>query len=217
MALSNLVAEPMPKHLTAEPHSLLPDERCRRFGHAGAVIWLTGLSGAGKSTLAMGLERRLFDLGHASYVLDGDNVRAGLNADLGFSAQDRCQNIRRVGEVANLFADAGLICIVAFISPFKADRQRARAAVGKGRFFEVYLAADLATCEARDKKGLYRQARAGDLRDFTGIDSPYEVPDAPDLLLDTGTTSIDACLAQLTAFTRRVTATTSANFHEASL
>jgi len=166
----------MPNPLSVEPHSLSPAERQRRFGHAGAVIWLTGLSGSGKSTLAMGLERRLFDLGHAAYVLDGDNIRAGLNADLGFSAEGRSQNIRRAGEVAALFADAGLICIAAFISPFREDRQRARAAVAGGRFFEVYLAADLAACEARDKKGLYRKARAGELRQFTGIHSPYEEP-----------------------------------------
>jgi len=153
----------------------------------------------------MRLEQRLFQLGHAAYVLDGDNVRAGLNADLGFSSEDHCQNIRRVGEVAALFADAGLICITAFISPFNADRQRARAAVASGRFFEVYLTADLAACEARDTKGLYRKARAGELRDFTGIDSPYEAPDAPDLVLDTSATSIEDCLAQLTAFVQRVT------------
>nr|WP_319565130.1 adenylyl-sulfate kinase [uncultured Rhodoferax sp.] len=196
----------MTRDLTAEPHALSAADRTRRFGHTGAVIWLTGLSGAGKSTLAMRLEQCLFQLGHAAYVLDGDNVRAGLNSDLGFSNEDRCQNIRRVGEVAALFADAGLICITAFISPFNADRQRARMAVGSGRFFEVYLTADLAACEARDKKGLYRKARAGELHDFTGIDSPYEVPVAPDLVLDTSTGSVEDCLAQLMTFVQRVSA-----------
>ena len=192
-----------PTHLTPVPHKLSTADRRRRFGHAGAVIWLTGLSGSGKSTLAMGLERRLFDLGHAAYVLDGDNIRAGLNADLGFSPEDRRENIRRVGEVAALIADAGLICITAFISPFRDDRAQARVAAGDRKFVEVYLAADLATCEGRDPKGLYRRARAGDVHDFTGIDSPYEAPETPDLVLDTAARSIEQCLAQLTDFARQ--------------
>ena len=151
----------------------------------------------------MGLERRLFDLGHAAYVLGGDNIRAGLNADLGFSPEDRRENIRRVGEVAALIADAGLICITAFISPFRDDRAQARVAAGDRKFVEVYLAADLATCEGRDPKGLYRRARAGDVHDFTGIDSPYEAPETPDLVLDTAARSIEQCLAQLTDFARQ--------------
>jgi adenylyl-sulfate kinase len=184
-------------NLTAVPHRVGPEARRRRFGHEGAVIWLTGLSASGKSTLAMGLEERLLTLGYACYTLDGDNIRHGLNADLGFSPEDRAENIRRVGEVAALFADAGLICITAFISPYRQDRLLARQAAWRTQFHEIHLAADLSTCESRDPKGLYRKARAGDLRDFTGIDSPYEPPDAPELRLDTGIESSEESLKKL--------------------
>ena len=158
------------------------------------MLWLTGLSGAGKSTLAFALEEELFARGYQVYVLDGDNVRHGLNADLGFSHHDRTENIRRVGEVAALFADAGLVCISAFISPYRADRDVARQAA-KGRFHEVYLDADVETCEERDPKGLYRKARAGKIADFTGVSAPYEIPTAPDLVIPTGTEDIAASLA----------------------
>jgi adenylyl-sulfate kinase len=178
-------------------------ERRARSGHLGAVVWLTGLSGAGKSTLAMALERALFDRGWAAYTIDGDNVRRGLNADLGFSPKDRQENIRRVGEVAALFADAGLICITAFISPFDDDRARARATAGQRLFLEVYLKSELATCEARDPKGLYGRARRGEIKDFTGIDSPYEEPTAPDLVIDTQNDDETACVAQLVEFVER--------------
>ncbi len=150
----------------------------------GAVIWLTGLSGAGKSTLAVALAQCLNAQGHASYVLDGDALRTGLNADLGFSPADRHENIRRASEVAALFADAGLICIAALISPYRADRAAARKAC-RTEFHEVHVSADLATCEARDPKGLYRRARAGELRGFTGIDAPYETPLHAELVIDT--------------------------------
>jgi len=176
------------------------NERAIRFGHKGAVIWLTGLSGAGKSTLAAAAERRLFDAGRIGCVLDGDDIRHGLSADLGFSAEHRHENIRRAGEVAALFADAGMICVTAFISPFKADRARARAAAAAHRFLEVYVSADLAVCERRDPKGLYRQARLGKLRDFTGIDSPYEVPEAPDLTIDTTSADVATCIDKLAGF-----------------
>lgn len=181
-------------------HHVTSAERRERAGHAGAVVWLTGLSGAGKSTLAMALERRLFDMGWSVYTLDGDNVRSGLNADLGFSPEDRQENIRRVGEVAALFAEAGVICISAFISPYRDDRARARAAAGSERFLEVYVASDLATCEARDPKGLYRKARAGTLRGMTGIDSPYEPPQGADLVLDTQHADVAASVERLAAF-----------------
>jgi bifunctional enzyme CysN/CysC len=187
-------------HLTPVGHSVTGVERAARTGHAGAVVWLTGLSGAGKSTLAMAVERRLFDRGWQVYTLDGDNVRRGLNADLGFAPDDRQENIRRIGEVAALFADAGAVCVTAFISPYRDDRARARAAAGTHRFFEVHVKSGLAVCEARDPKGLYRKARAGELRDFTGIDSPYEPPDAPDLVVDTETQDVAACVDALTAF-----------------
>ncbi len=188
------------RNLTPMRHQVTEPERASRFGHAGAVVWLTGLSAAGKSTLAMALERRLFDGGYATFVLDGDNVRRGLNANLGFSPEDRQENIRRVGEAAALFAEAGFVCITAFISPYRDDRRRARAAVAKGRFLEVYVKADLAACEARDPKGLYRRARGGELKDFTGIDSPYEEPEAPDLVVDTTEDDIAACVERLTGF-----------------
>jgi adenylylsulfate kinase len=191
---------PHSPHLTAVPHHVSAASRQHRYGHAGAVIWLTGLSGAGKSTLAMALEARLSAQGYACYTLDGDNIRHGLNADLGFSPESRTENIRRVGEVASLFADAGLICITAFISPYRADREIARAAVSRSRFHEVHIATDLATCEARDPKGLYRKARAGELPDFTGIDAPYEAPEAPELRIDAGSAPIDASLDALLAY-----------------
>jgi len=181
-------------------HQVTQDERAARTKHHGAVLWFTGLPGSGKSTLAMALERRLFDLKWQVYTLDGDNVRRGLSADLGFSPHDREENIRRVGEVAALFADAGAICIVAFISPYRADRARARAAAGERRFFEVYVKSALATCERRDPKGHYRRARAGEIKDFTGVDAPYEAPERPAIVIDTETQDIEACVAQLLSF-----------------
>jgi len=180
-------------------HLLSTDARAARNGHTGAVIWLTGLSGAGKSTLAMQVERELFARGYAIYVLDGDNVRRGLNADLGFAPEDRAENIRRVGEVAALFADAGVVVITAFISPYRADRERARAAAA-GCFHEVYVRADLATCERRDPKGLYRRARSGAVAEFTGISAPYEEPEHPELLVDTAGNNLEACVAALVRY-----------------
>lgn len=181
-------------HLTRVAHSVPTTERERQNGHLGGVLWLTGLSGSGKSTLAFALERELFARGYCVYVLDGDNVRRGLNTDLGFSEADRTENIRRVGEVAALFADAGFICISAFISPYRAAREAARQAA-QGRFHEVFLDADLATCERRDPKGLYRKARAGQIADFTGVSAPYEEPKAPDLVIRTGEIDVAASVA----------------------
>jgi bifunctional enzyme CysN/CysC len=160
-------------------------EREKRNGHPGFVVWLTGLSGSGKSTVARELECALFRLGMQVYVLDGDNVRHGVNRDLGFSPADRVENIRRLGEIARLFSDAGLAVITAFISPFRADRDRARDVIGRENFFEVFLDCSLRTCERRDPKGLYRKARRGEIRDFTGVSSPYERPDLPDVSLRT--------------------------------
>ncbi|GAC1303797.1 MAG: adenylyl-sulfate kinase [Vulcanimicrobiaceae bacterium] len=182
-------------------HLLDRTARERRNGHRGAVLWLTGLPGAGKSTIAMELERRLFERGLQTYVLDGDNLRLGLNADLGFSSDDRRENIRRVAEVAALFADAGTIAIAAFISPARADRERARAIAGEA-FVEVYVEADAATCEARDPKGHYKRARAGAISGFTGIDDSYEIPERPDVTLDTDRLSPDEAVETLLAYVR---------------
>lgn len=166
---------------------------------AGGVVWLTGLSGSGKSTVSAELERRLLDLGRPVWVLDGDKVREGLCSDLGFSPEHRKENIRRVAEVARLFADAGLICIVAFISPYRADRERARSLLPAGRFIEVYLSTPLEVCERRDTKGLYARARAGLVKEFTGITAPYEVPLKPELELRTDKLTLDECVSTLVA------------------
>ena len=173
--------------------------RARRHDHQGGVLWLTGLSGSGKSTLAIGLEKILFAEGFQVFVLDGDNLRHGLNADLGFSNKDRRENIRRVTEVAVAFADAGMVVITAFISPFRTDRERARKTLD-AKFHEIFIDARLEVCEARDPKGLYKKARAGIIPEFTGISSPYERPERPALILDTGGTSIDDCVASLRDF-----------------
>jgi adenylyl-sulfate kinase len=172
-------------------------DRAALLSQRPATFWFTGLSGAGKSTLAFALERQLIDSGRACYVLDGDNVRHGLNRDLGFSAEHRSENIRRISEVAKLMNDAGLIVLTAFISPYRADREMARQVIGADRFFEVYLEAPIATCEQRDVKGLYQRARAGEIADFTGISAPYEVPKNPFVRIDTSTVSVETTLAKL--------------------
>ena len=175
------------------------EERQARAGHRGGVLWFTGLSGAGKSTLAIELERQLFAKGYSVYVLDGDNLRTGLNADLGYRHADRTENIRRVGELAALFADAGTIVISALISPYRTDRRRARDAAGN-TFHEIYVKADIETCEGRDPKGLYRRARSGEIPDFTGISAPYEVPEAPDFVVDTAADDVKQCIDALAAY-----------------
>ena len=169
--------------------------RAEQRGHRSAILWFTGLSGAGKSTLANAVNQALFERGLATYVLDGDNVRHGLCKDLGFSDADREENIRRIGEVAKLFLDAGVIVLTAFVSPFRADRDKARALVADGDFLEIHCAADLAVCESRDPKGLYAKARAGQIKEFTGISSPYEAPEKPELCLDTGAQDLEQCVA----------------------
>ena len=186
-------------NITRVEHDITLDDRARQNGHFGGVIWMTGLSGAGKSTLAIALEQRLFNLGYQTYVLDGDNVRFGLNSDLAFSPEDRAENIRRVGEVAALFGRAGVITISAFISPYRSDRDRARTAAGAA-FHEVYVAADVDVCEQRDPKGLYKRARSGEIEEFTGISAPYEAPESPDLLIDTGDLNIDLCVDRLVEY-----------------
>lgn len=172
-------------------------ERARLLGQRPVTVWLTGLSGAGKSTLAAELERRLVDAGRPCYLLDGDNVRAGINRDLGFGPEDRRENIRRVAEIARLMNDAGLIAIAAFISPYRANRQMASDIIGADRFIEAYLQAPLEICEKRDPKGLYRKARAGELADFTGVTAPYEPPETPAVVLATGTRAVEDCASEL--------------------
>lgn len=173
--------------------------RERQNGHRGAIIWFTGLSGSGKSTLAHAVEESLHQQGCRTFVLDGDNVRHGLCGELGFSARDRQENIRRIGEVAKLFMEAGIIVLTAFISPYRADRERVRAMVAHGDFIEIYCDTPLEICETRDVKGLYQKARAGEIPEFTGISSPYEAPEQPELIVKTGMSSLDACVQQVTA------------------
>lgn len=168
-------------------------------GHRGAIIWFTGLSGAGKSTLAHAVEEHLHQRGCRTFVLDGDNVRHGLCGDLGFSAADRGENIRRVGEVAKLFMEAGIIVLTAFISPFREDRNRVRAMVQPGEFIEIYCQCPVEVCEQRDIKGLYKKARAGKIEQFTGISSPYEAPDTPELVVHTSEKTLQDCVQQVIA------------------
>jgi adenylylsulfate kinase len=183
--------KPKSENITWHSDGITRAEREVVRGHRGAILWLTGLSGSGKSTLATGIEQRLLSRKCATYLLDGDNVRHGLNRDLGFSPKDRSENNRRIGEVAKLFADAGVLCLCAFISPYREDRARLRANMGPGDFIEIYVRASLAACEARDPKGLYKKARAGQIPDLTGIGAPYEAPEHPDVLLDTESTSVE--------------------------
>lgn len=160
-------------------------DRERQAGHKGVCLWFTGLSGSGKSSIAQEVQSLLYEKGIKTYVLDGDNIRHGLNSDLGFSPEDRNENIRRIGEVSKLFVDAGIIVSTAFISPYKEDRNQVRKIMDKGNFIEVYVEADLETCEQRDPKGLYKKARAGEIKEFTGISAPYEAPDRPELKINT--------------------------------
>lgn len=181
-------------------HQVTAEERIKLMGHEGAILWFTGLSGSGKSTLANAVEGALFERGIHTYILDGDNVRHGLNKDLGFSPEDRNENIRRIGEVAHLFADSGMIVMTAFISPYRADRDAVRAMNPGRRFIEILCDAQLDVCEERDPKGLYKKARAGEIKQFTGIDAPYEAPEKPELVVDTGTQSVEDAAAQVLAY-----------------
>lgn len=181
-------------------HATVTRERRERLnGHKSVILWFTGLSGAGKSTLAHAVEEELHRRGCRTFVFDGDNVRHGLCADLGFSAQDRTENIRRIGEMAKLFLEAGTIALTAFISPFRSDRERVRSLVPHGEFLEIYCRCSLDECERRDVKGLYKRARAGEIKDFTGISSPYEEPLDAELTLDTEALSVDESVLRIMA------------------
>ncbi len=175
------------------------DDRQKMLGQRGCTIWLTGLSGSGKSTIAVAAEKALHERGRLTYILDGDNIRHGLNSNLGFSPEDRTENIRRIGEVSRLFTDAGLIVFTSFISPYRADRDAVRALMPEGDFLEVWVQASVDTCESRDVKGLYKKARAGEIPEFTGISAPYEEPLKPELTLDTNGHTGDQSVAELVA------------------
>jgi adenylylsulfate kinase len=178
-------------NVTWHEHKITKEEREALLKQKGAVLWFTGLSGSGKSTVANEVAYKLHSIGKLTYVLDGDNIRHGLNKNLGFSPEDRNENIRRISEVANLFSDSGVIAITAFISPYRKYRNFCRELVGNGRFVEIFCRASLETCESRDPKGLYKKAREGLIKDFTGINAPYEEPDNPELIVDTDKETVD--------------------------
>ncbi|MFQ5416605.1 MAG: adenylyl-sulfate kinase [Myxococcota bacterium] len=194
------MAEPMSSNITWHEGQVRRSDREGLLGQKGATVWLTGLSGSGKSTVAVAAEHALVQRGRLAYVLDGDNVRHGLNSNLGFSPADRTENIRRIGEVAKLFTDSGIIVFTSFISPYRADRDAVRASMAPGDFLEVLVDASLETCESRDVKGLYVKARAGEIPEFTGISAPYEAPLNPELVLDTNSQTIEDSVAALVGY-----------------
>lgn len=187
-------------NVTWHEHNVVSEERQKLNGHKGAVLWFTGLSGCGKSTIANAVDRLLHDRGIHTYVLDGDNIRMGLNKNLGFSPEDRTENIRRIGEVAKLFCDSGTIVLTAFVSPYKQDRDQVRELIPNGRFHEVLVDASLETCEGRDPKGLYKKARAGEIKGFTGIDATYEAPEKAELTLDSDNKGIEELANEAIAY-----------------
>ena len=196
------VAESKSTNITWHVGDVTREQRESLLGQRGVTIWLTGLSGSGKSTVAVAAEKKLVEMGKAAYVLDGDNVRHGLNSNLGFSPDDRTENIRRIGEVAKLFTDAGMIVLTSFISPYRADRDQVREKMNHGDFVETYVSASVETCEGRDVKGLYKKARAGEIPEFTGISAPYEEPDKAELILDTNSQSVEESVDQLLGYLR---------------
>ncbi|MFJ7850825.1 adenylyl-sulfate kinase [Peribacillus sp. NPDC097206] len=184
-------------NVTWHDASVTKELRRKQNGHESTVIWFTGLSGSGKSTIANAVANELYNRNIRNYVLDGDNIRHGLNKDLGFSEKDRTENIRRIGEVSKLFVDSGQFVLTAFISPFRADRQIVRDLLGEGEFIEVYIKCPLEECEVRDPKGLYDKARKGIIKNFTGIDSPYEEPEHPEIVLESSQFSVEECVEQV--------------------
>lgn len=184
-------------NVTWHDASVTKELRRKQNGHESTVIWFTGLSGSGKSTIANAVAKELYNRDIRNYVLDGDNIRHGLNKDLGFSEKDRTENIRRIGEVSKLFVDSGQFVLTAFISPFRADRQIVRDLLGEGEFIEVYIKCPLEECEVRDPKGLYDKARKGIIKNFTGIDSPYEEPEHPEIVLESSQFSVEECVEQV--------------------
>jgi adenylyl-sulfate kinase len=197
--IRHCMSEPLSKNIFWTQGKVTAEQRAHLSGHSGCVIWITGLSASGKSTIATELERELFSQGKLAYLLDGDNTRHGLCSDLGFSPEDRKENIRRLGEVARLFADAGIICISAFISPYRSDREEARRIAPPGKFIEVFVNAPLEVCERRDPKGLYARAHTGEIKEFTGVSAPYEPPVNPELELHTDKLSVAECVSAILA------------------
>ena len=187
-------------NITWHEGQIVREDRERVLNQRGVTIWLTGLSGSGKSTIAVAAEKALVDRGCLAYVLDGDNVRHGLNKNLGFSPEDRTENIRRIGEVSRLFTDSGVIVFTSFISPYRSDRDAVREMMGIGDFVEAYVAAELQTCEDRDVKGLYAKARKGEIPEFTGISAPYEEPEKPELLVDTNQQTVEQSVEQIVSY-----------------
>ena len=187
-------------NVTWHAHTVTRENRQKLNGHRGAVLWFTGLSGCGKSTIANAVDQLLHEQGVHTFVLDGDNIRKGLNKNLGFTPEDRTENIRRIGEVAKLFADAATIVSTAFISPYKSDRDMVRALLPQGEFVEIMVQASLDTCESRDPKGLYKKARAGEIKDFTGISAPYEAPVNPEIVLDSDNKGIEELAGEVIAY-----------------
>jgi adenylylsulfate kinase len=194
------MAEQKATNVTWHAHRITREDRQKLNGHRGAVLWFTGLSGCGKSTIANAVDQLLFERGIHTFVLDGDNIRMGLNKNLGFSPADRTENIRRIGEVAKLFADAATIVSTAFISPYRADRDMVRALFPAGEFVEILVQASIETCEARDPKGLYKKARAGEIKEFTGISAPYEAPEAPEIVLDSDNKGVEQLAREVIAW-----------------
>ena len=197
------MAEQKATNIVWHQGAITRDDRQQLNGHRGCTVWLTGLSGSGKSTIAVELEKRLLERGVRTYILDGDNIRHGLNKNLGFSPEDRTENIRRIGEVAKLFCDAGLVALTAFISPYRADRDQVRAIMRPGDFIEVFVDCPVEVCEQRDVKGLYKKARAGEIKEFTGISAPYEAPSAPELVIETSGQSVEQSALQILALLER--------------
>ena len=196
------MSEPKSKNITWSHSHVTAEQRRELLGHGAATVWFTGLSGSGKSTIAVTVERALVEQGYHAYVLDGDNIRHGLNSNVGFSPEDRTENIRRIGEVAKLFNDAGTIVLTAFISPYRADRDRVRKILPEGSFVEVLVDCPLEVCEERDVKGLYKKARAGEIPEFTGISAPFEEPEKPEMVLRSAEDDIDACARQVLDYLR---------------
>jgi adenylylsulfate kinase len=197
------MAEQKATNIVWHQGAITREDRQQLNGHRGCTVWLTGLSGSGKSTIAVELEKRLLERGVRTYILDGDNVRHGLNKNLGFSPEDRTENIRRIGEVAKLFSDAGLVALTAFISPYRADRDQVRAIMQPGDFIEVFVDCPVEVCEQRDVKGLYKKARAGEIKEFTGISAPYEAPSKPEMVIETSGQSVEKSALQILAYLER--------------